>query len=151
MISYEALKLLAQAVARMYENSSYCPGMERDDADPTGDGGSPASKEPVLTPPMDFRANDENYVWRIDLPGVEKEDIRVTIDEEGVIITALRKEPKILAVKKVRNCEYGTFQHLFAIQKDMDMGNLTAKLSNGVLDVRVPKLAGPTGRNVPVE
>ena len=104
-----------------------------------------------LTPPVDACHDDTSYIWRIDLPGVAKEDTRIRVEDDAVFVTALRKEPEVDYGAKTCEVEYGTFQYSFDVQQDMEIKGLHAKLADGVLVITVPKKADAVGRTVVVE
>ena len=88
----------------------------------------------------DVTENDDNYLFHIDLPGFKKEDIKISLDNGYLNISAERKENKedensnyILKERK-----YGLLRRKFYVG-DIDFDKLDAKLENGILTITVPK------------
>ncbi|HHW99969.1 MAG TPA: Hsp20/alpha crystallin family protein [Acholeplasmataceae bacterium] len=82
---------------------------------------------------------DPEYVITVDLPGLKKEDIKVTLEEDILTITAKRT--------KEENKEYylderyyGELTRTFRLQDLKEDGEYKAIYENGVLTVRLPKL-----------
>ena len=81
---------------------------------------------------------------RADIPGVKKEDIRVTIDGSQVAISAeVKNEKEIKDGEKVLRSEryYGKVSRAFTLNTEVDDEAAQAKYDNGVLELRLPKRA----------
>ncbi|MEP7244966.1 MAG: Hsp20/alpha crystallin family protein [Gammaproteobacteria bacterium] len=76
--------------------------------------------------PVDVREEENRFVVQVDLPGVEKKDIEITA-EKGV-----------LTIKSERT-QRGTFQRRFTLPDNAQAEGITAKHTNGVLEVTIPK------------
>ena len=88
----------------------------------------------------DIKETSNGYVVEAELPGVNKNDIRVDYKDNNLIITAFRNE--ILEnnennyIKQERH--YGEFSRSFYVG-NIDKNSIKAKFENGVLDVFLPK------------
>jgi len=76
--------------------------------------------------PVDVREEENSFVVQVDLPGVEKKDIEITA-EKGV-----------LTIKSERS-KRGTFLRRFTLPDTAQSEAITAKHTNGVLEVTIPK------------
>ena len=98
----------------------------------------------------DIRDAGDAYVLEADLPGFQKEDIDVDVDDESLTISAVRKnvwderddQGKYLRLERA----YGSFSRSFRISGVRSEG-IEARLSNGVLILRLPKAEKQTGQN----
>lgn len=94
---------------------------------------------------LDVSEDDKNYMVHADLPGVKKEDIRVSIDGNQVTISAelnCKKEEK-----KDKNVVYseryeGKVFRSFSLDCNIDESKAEAKYSDGVLELTLPKKTG---------
>jgi len=91
---------------------------------------------------MDVGENDKAYTVRAEIPGVKKEDIAVSIDDNQVSISAEVKEEKEQKngeklIRKERY--YGKVYRSFALDQDVDEGGAKARYENGVLELVLPK------------
>jgi len=91
---------------------------------------------------VDVKENDKAYTVHADIPGVKKEDIHVTIDNNQVSISAeVKKEKEEKEGDKLLRSEryFGKVYRSFALGQDIDEGSSTAKYNDGVLELVLPK------------
>lgn len=95
----------------------------------------------------DFRTdiveNKDNFVLSADLPGYNKEDIKIDIKDDMLTISAEHKEEKDEKDSKGnyirRERSYGSYQRSFDIS-NIDSEKINAEYKNGVLELTLPKL-----------
>ena len=94
---------------------------------------------------VDVVEKNGSYKVRADLPGVKKENINVRIDGNIVQIDAevkREKEEKGEGGKVLRSERYyGSVSRTFSLAEDVDESKATAKYSDGVLSLELPKKA----------
>jgi HSP20 family protein len=94
---------------------------------------------------VDVVEKNGSYKVRADLPGVKKEDINVRIDGNIVHIDAETQDAKEFKEDggKVIRSEryYGSVSRSFSLADDVDESKATAKYSDGVLSLELPKKA----------
>jgi HSP20 family protein len=102
-------------------------------------------------PSVDVIEEDDKIVLRADMPGMEKDDIKVVVHDRLLTIEGKREE-----VNKVESPGYqrserfmGTFARSFRLPAWADGAKLAAEYRNGVLAVTIPKTE--TARPKPVE
>lgn len=94
---------------------------------------------------MDVKEDDKSYTIHAEIPGVNKDDIHVTIEGNQVSISAEVKKEKEekeekAGVKVLRSERYsGMVSRSFALGHDLDEGASSAKYNNGVLELVLPK------------
>lgn len=90
---------------------------------------------------VDLKETDKDYLVEAELPGVNKKDINVDIDNNYLVINAKRdesvEENKENYVRRERH--YGEFKRSFYID-NVDQDKISASFENGVLKVALPKL-----------
>jgi HSP20 family protein len=102
-------------------------------------------EEPVSTgmwePPTDIIEDDKEFLVKLEVPEVKKEEIKVTVDHGTLRITGERKEEKEEKDKKHHRVEryYGSFLRAFALPDTADGSKITAECKDGVLKVHLPK------------
>ncbi|GMQ76763.1 MAG: Hsp20/alpha crystallin family protein [Gammaproteobacteria bacterium] len=93
------------------------------------------------TPAVDIKEEDERFVLKADIPGVDPKDIDVTMDDGVLTIKGERRhesEEEADGYKRVeRSC--GTFYRRFSLPDSADAERVTAKGKDGVLEVYIPK------------
>lgn len=72
---------------------------------------------------------EDKFIVNIDMPGVDKEDISVSVDEDVLRLKATRKK----AVSK-------RYDRTLYLPKNADIDNIDLVLSNGVLTITIPTL-----------
>ena len=100
------------------------------------------SKAPEMR--VDVKENASDYIVSAELPGVSKEDINVNIDGQMVSISAERKQEKETRDgERVLRTEryFGKVSRSFQLGQDIDESNASAKFSDGVLQLVLPKKA----------
>lgn len=96
-----------------------------------------------FTPPADVIERDKEYVVKVDLPEVRKEDVKVTFDAGVLLIKGERKVEKEVKGETVHRTEryFGTFERSFALPDDVDPKGIHAECKDGVLMVTLPRTA----------
>jgi HSP20 family protein len=107
-------------------------------------------------PRVDISEDDGQYLVKADIPGVAKEDIKVTIDNNILTIQGERKQDKEEENKHFHRVErfYGSFIRSFTLSDDADSASLKAAAQEGQLTVTIPKKASAPSASavqVPVE
>src|SRR5512135_1800087 len=99
---------------------------------------------PEMQIKMDVKEDDKAYSVHAEIPGVEKDDIHVTIDGNQVAISAeVKNEKEVKEGEKVLRSEryYGKVSRAFTLGQDVDEAAAQAKYDNGVLELTLPKKA----------
>jgi HSP20 family protein len=89
-----------------------------------------------------------------ELPGMKKEDLKVQVTEEAVILEGERKHEKEEKHEGFYHSErsYGQFYRSIALPKGADTEKATAEYKNGVLEVKIPvPESKPKAREIPVK
>jgi HSP20 family protein len=110
---------------------------------------------PVRRPAIDVSESDTGYVVTLDVPGVTREDIKVSIDGRRVSIVAEARgaeapsatdaaDPAAEAPRStdrliLRERAFASFARSFTLQSEIDQSASQAKLDNGVLTLTLTK------------
>lgn len=97
------------------------------------------------SPSVDISETDTEYLIKGEIPGVKKEDVRVTIDGGMLTLQGERKMEKEEKGKKFHRveCSYGSFMRSFRMPDDADLDNVKAEFKDGMINVSLPKSAKP--------
>lgn len=92
---------------------------------------------------MDVTDRAEAYEVTVDVPGYDREDIDVRVDEDTVSITAEREHEHETDEGPFihRERSHRTLSRSIDLPTDIDREGVSARLTNGVLTVSLPKLA----------
>ena len=102
---------------------------------------------------VDVRETADAYTVSAEIPGVKKEDIAVEIEGNEVTISAeTRREPHKEGEKWLRTERFfGKTARRFALPQDLDEAKATARFTDGVLDLTLPKKTAVSGRKVEID
>ena len=95
---------------------------------------------PQLT--LEVSEDDKSYTIKAEIPGVKKEDIRISVDGNLVSISAeVKKESEQKEGKKLIHSEryYGQVARSFTLDSEVDEAAAQAKYADGVLEAVLPK------------
>jgi HSP20 family protein len=86
---------------------------------------------------------EKEYLIKLDLPEVKREDVQVFAEEGDIVIKGTRKyERDVKDVKVIRReTFYGEFERTFTLPDNVDVKAIKAECKEGVLRVHLPKLA----------
>lgn len=101
---------------------------------------------------LDVYEDEKAYTVKADIPGVSKDDIRVSIDGNQVSIAAETKKEAQEQRRSTLRSErfYGQFYRSFTLDSTIDEEKADAKYEGGVLELVLPKKAGATAHQVKV-
>jgi HSP20 family protein len=103
---------------------------------------------------VDVKAQDNSYLVHAEIPGVNKEDIHVSIDGSIVSISAERKqEQEVKEGERVLRTEryFGKVSRSFDLGADIDEAQANAKYTNGVLELTLPKKAAIASKTLQIQ
>ena len=97
------------------------------------------------SPRVDVFERDNRLVTRVDLPGMKKEDMAVEVRDGHLELSGEREHEKEERKGNVyrSECEYGSFYRTVPLPEGVTPEDVTATLSDGVLEVSVPLPARP--------
>jgi HSP20 family protein len=92
-------------------------------------------------PLVDITEDPKEYLIKAEIPGVKKEEIKIGVQNDVLVISGERKYEKEEKDKKYHRIEraYGSFSRSFTIPEDADPEKVSAEFKEGVLQVRLPK------------
>ena len=98
--------------------------------------------EHEFMPLADVIEREKEYLIKVDLPEVRKEDVKILIDEGLLSIKGERKLEKEVKGEKVHRTErfVGTFERSFMLPDDIDAKLIKAESRDGVLMIHLPKV-----------
>jgi HSP20 family protein len=100
-------------------------------------------KQASWNPPVDILETPDDYIFRLELPGVGKDNINIEV--EGTLLTvsghrSMESEPQIAAYHSIERV-HGIFRRDFRMPGNVDLDRIEARYIDGVLDLRLPKAA----------
>lgn len=103
-------------------------------------------------PPVDIVEEEDRLVLRAELPGVDKNDIDIHVENGTFTLRGEKKQEKGIESKNAFRAErfYGTFSRSFVLPKTIDPEAIAASYRDGVLEVVLPKAKEARPRRIEV-
>jgi HSP20 family molecular chaperone IbpA len=121
----------------------------RDKQELQGEGTRPG---PVFRPDIDILERSDAYLIYADLPGVDEQSVDVRLDRGALSIDAqLATLPGEGWTPLHTEYRLGSYHRDFRISEDIDAGAVSARVSNGVLELLLPKSAARQPRAIRVQ
>lgn len=98
------------------------------------------------------RGGDGDYVVMVDLPGIDRDAVKVTTLGGELTVAGERPRPELSEGSEVLRTErgYGSFRRTLRLPPDIDEDAVTAHLEDGVLEIRLPRKAPSDARTVDI-
>lgn len=100
--------------------------------------------------PMDAYRADDTVLVHLDLPGVPREAIDLTVEQNVLTVRAERAPSDEGAEQLVAERPSGVFIRELSLGDTVDTDRLTAEYDDGVLTIKIPIAAKPKGRKVEI-
>ncbi len=102
--------------------------------------------------PVDFKETDDEYILKVELPGLEKDDVQISLEQNVLTIRGEKKEEDVDENESFHRKEirYGWFERSFNLPGDINEKKIDAKMKNGVLTIRVPKEESAKPKRIPI-
>ncbi len=113
--------------------------------------------EPALgttsQPAIDVVENENESVVVAELPGVNKEDVKISVENGVLTIKGERKQSEIADLTRVlhREIEYEPFSRSISLPHPVDVNKITAELTNGILKISLPKAEEVRPRTIEIK
>ena len=101
---------------------------------------SPAIRS-AFSPLVDALENDGAYILRVELPGVRKEDVKVHLVDNVLTLKGEKTSGTPEAKTEYLHTEraFGSFERSFTLRRPIQSDSVTARFTDGLLEVRVAK------------
>jgi HSP20 family protein len=95
----------------------------------------------ALPTKLDVSETDDAIELVLDVPGIDRKDIDISLTDTGVMISGKREEKKEEKGKNFHRMEraYGTFERHVPLPCEVDAAKVNATLKKGVLSITLPK------------
>jgi HSP20 family protein len=105
------------------------------------------------SPSADITETDTAYLIKAEIPGVNKQDVKVSVQDGMLTIQGERKMEKEEKGKKFHRveCSYGSFVRSFRMPDDVDENSVNAEFKDGMLNVTLVKSAKPKPKSIKVD
>ena len=115
--------------------------------------GVPAAMGDVMKPLADVMETDDEVIVAVDLPGMDKGDVEISVAEDLLEIRAERKEEKEEKGEEFYRKErsFSRYERSLKLPAEVKADDAKASLKDGVLTVHLPKVEVTTRKKVKIE
>lgn len=106
-----------------------------------------------FSPRADIVEDDKNYYLVLELPGMAKEDVKISVSEDRLLTVKGEKKPtdnrdakSLLRTERM----FGEFSRAFSVPDNLDLEHIAAKFENGVLQLVMPKIEPPQPKEIEI-
>lgn len=107
----------------------------------------------TFQPAVDIRETPETLTFTAELPGMGKEDVKITLENQVLTIAGERKLEKETEGETFHRVErvYGSFSRSFTLPGNVKADEASATFENGLLTVALPKVEEPKPRTIDIK
>ena len=104
------------------------------------------------SPRMDMIDNDDEIIFKVELPGVDKKDLDVSISDNLLTIKGTSKKESEKEKDNYYSSEIrkGSFCRSVSLPNNVDSSKIKAEFKNGLLELSIPKVAKTSRKTVKV-
>ena len=116
-----------------------------------------AGRDPLTStdwaPAVDIVESPEEYLVKVELPEINKDDVRLSLEQGVLRISGERKQEREEKNRKYHRVEryYGSFMRSFVLPENVDEAKLAADFKDGILNVHLPKAEKAKPRSVEIK
>lgn len=95
----------------------------------------------TFVPKVDIIENTESYEIQLAVPGLNKEDFKIELNDNYLTVSGERKFTNEKKERTFHSIEthYGSFSRSFSLPENVDGTKINAKYNNGILELTIPK------------
>ena len=111
------------------------------------------TEEAIWAPRVDVHEADSEVLLDVELPGIERSDVKVEVKEGVLTISGERNQERKVKENGYRSVErrYGKFERSFGLGDTVDAEKISAAYKNGIMTITLPKLEKVKPREITVE
>jgi HSP20 family protein len=114
--------------------------------------GRELAKNEDWSPRVDISETDKKFVIKAEIPEINREDVKITIENGILTFRGERKQEKEEKGKKYHRIEryYGSFCRSFSLPDNVDETKIDASFKDGMLKLTIPKTAAKKPKSIEV-
>lgn len=104
-------------------------------------------------PPVDVVRDKDNVVVKVDLPGMKKEDLDISVLHNALILRGTKKQEGETEQQSIHRRErfFGTFERVIDLPATVDVEKIKATFTDGVLQITAPLREEARPRQIAVD
>ncbi len=107
----------------------------------------------TYAPRVDVVENKENFTVRAELPGMKKDDVKLTLENSVLTLSGEKRfdEKRDEDNFHLRETRYGKFERSFRLTDNIDRSNIVADYKDGVLTISLPKTKESQSKEIAIK
>ena len=106
--------------------------------------------EQFIAPPATVLENADGYMLEVEMPGVNKENLEMWVENNELTITGRRSIPAVEGTLIHRESRTENFRRTFELDPSIDAEKISAKIEQGVVSLTLPKAEQVKPRKITV-
>ena len=106
--------------------------------------------EQFTTPPASVTEIGDGYMLEIEMPGVKKDDLEISVENNELTVIGRRSLPAVEGTVIHRESRPENFRRVFEIDPSIDAGKISAKIDQGLVMLILPKAEHVKPRKIAV-
>ncbi len=107
-------------------------------------------REQFIAPSASVHESNDGYTLHVEMPGVNKEGLDISVENNELTITGRRSMPNIDGTILHRESRTENFRRSFELDPSIDSGKINAKIDQGVVTLQLPKAEHVKPRKIAV-
>ena len=113
--------------------------------------GERAQTEQFVCPAASVTEQGDNYLLQVEMPGVNREGIELSVENNELTITGRRSLSAVEGTVLHRESRSENFRRAFELDPSVDTGRISARIEQGILTLTLPKAEQLKPRKITVE
>src|SRR3982751_6547829 len=112
--------------------------------------GQTTQREQFVAPASSVMEDGEGYTLQVEMPGVNKEGLEISVQNNELTILGRRSLPTVEGTLIHRESRSNNFRRSFELDPSINTGNISAKVEQGVVTLTLPKAEQVKPRKITV-
>ena len=104
-----------------------------------------------ISPEVNIFETKDGYVLEAEMPGVAKDGLEITLENNELTITGHRKQERVSGEALFQECSRADYRRVFELDPAIDSGRISARMDQGVLTLTLPKSEKVKPRKITVD
>lgn len=113
--------------------------------------GQPLTGEVYVTPYVDVESSDSGYVLYAEIPGVNRDGIKITVEDGNLVLIGQRQPSNVSGEPVHRETRQLSYRRVYELDPSVDVNRISASIEQGILKVNLPKAENLKPRRITLE
>ena len=109
------------------------------------------TRDEYVAPNVNIFETTDGYVLQAEMPGVGKDGVEITLEEDEITITGRRAPETVSGEPLFRERHSADYRRVFELDPAIDTDKIAAKVEQGILTVTLPKSERVKPRKISVD